>query len=106
MDRNRRGRHLQVCLRGRRARRPSTWVDVYPNPYLAFKDACGKGVRFSGHLPGTAVKIYTMSGDLVREIADGETWDATNGTGEEVGLRRLPVRGHRPRTARISREGW
>jgi ligand-binding sensor domain-containing protein len=62
----------------------STWINVYPNPYLAFEDACGKGIRFSGHQPGSVISIYTMSGQLVREIATDEAWDATNAAGEEV----------------------
>ncbi|MFZ1948190.1 MAG: two-component regulator propeller domain-containing protein, partial [bacterium] len=61
-----------------------TWVDVYPNPYLAFKDACGKGIQFSGLMPGSTVRIYTLAGDLVREIGADQAWDTRNAGGEEA----------------------
>jgi ligand-binding sensor domain-containing protein len=64
--------------------KPKSWVDAYPNPYLPFKDGCGKGIGFSGALPGTTIKIYTVSGDLVKEVDAGETWDASNRNGDQV----------------------
>lgn len=64
--------------------KPKSWVDAYPNPYLPFKDACGKGIGFSGALAGTTIKIYTVSGDLVNEIDAGDTWDASNHNGDQV----------------------
>lgn len=61
-----------------------SWVDAYPNPYLAFEDACGKGIGFSGAQPGTKIKIFTVAGDLVGEIDAGATWNGRNGNGDEV----------------------
>jgi len=60
------------------------WIDVFPNPYLAFEAACSKGIRFSGYRAGTAVRVYTASGQLVREIDAGQAWDARNQAGEEL----------------------
>jgi ligand-binding sensor domain-containing protein len=60
------------------------WVDVYPNPYLAFKDTCGRGIQFSGFKPGSTVRIYTLAGDLVREVRADRAWDARNAAGEEA----------------------
>jgi ligand-binding sensor domain-containing protein len=61
-----------------------TWVDAYPNPYLAFKDTCGKGIQFSGLVPGSTVRIYTLAGDFVREVRADGAWDTRNAAGEEA----------------------
>ena len=61
-----------------------TWIDVFPNPYIAFEDACGKGLQFSGFEPGSRIRIYTIAGDLVKEIDPAAGWDARNGSGEQV----------------------
>jgi hypothetical protein len=60
------------------------WVDVYPNPYRDWEDTGGKGIRFTGFLPGKNIRIYTVAGDFVTEIAADEAWMATNAAGKDV----------------------
>ncbi len=67
-----------------RERPKKQWVDVFPNPYYAWEDSEGKGIRFTGFLPGKKVRIYTVAGDLVAEISPDEPWPATNSSGRDV----------------------
>jgi hypothetical protein len=60
------------------------WVDVYPNPYYAWKDSDGEGIRFLGFRPGSMISIFTVSGDLVAEIDPRDPWHCKNTDGEEV----------------------
>ncbi|HVP57341.1 MAG TPA: two-component regulator propeller domain-containing protein [bacterium] len=64
--------------------KPKSWIDAYPNPYLAFEDACDKGVGFSGVQSGTTVSIYTVAGELVKEVDADKRWDGTNRNGDAV----------------------
>jgi hypothetical protein len=68
-------------------------VGVVPNPYRAGEvwDATGKNEIHFINLPQQAtIKIYTVSGDLVRElhhndaIRDFEIWDLNSGAGKTV----------------------
>ena len=60
------------------------WVDAYPNPYeedAPVYDADGNFVgrhvdkiRFRGFKPGSRIKIYTITGELVAEIDAASAW--------------------------------
>jgi hypothetical protein len=59
---------------------------AYPNPFLPFE---GQAFMSLDTIPaGTSVKIYTIHGELVRDLvasASGEAqWDGTNDAGEKV----------------------
>jgi len=60
------------------------WVDVYPNPYKAWEDTEGRGIRFKGFMPGKNIRIYTVAGDFVAEIPPDEPWMAANASGKDV----------------------
>lgn len=60
------------------------WINVFPNPCVVRQKAATDGVRFSGFKQGTTLRIYTVAGDLVREIDPENAWDTTNGAGELV----------------------
>jgi hypothetical protein len=51
---------------------------------VARQKAGGDGVRFSGFLQGTTLRIYTVAGDLVREVNPEDVWDTANAAGEQV----------------------
>jgi hypothetical protein len=68
-------------------------VSVVPNPYRANEvwETSGKSEVHFINLPTSAtIKIYTVSGDLVRElrhsdsVRDFETWDLNSGAGQAV----------------------
>lgn len=75
---------------------PKTNLDsvvVYPNPYKpnsgqAYGDSLlGKGIVFSGLTERANIKIYTVAGELVRELDTTGVlalWDAKNGSGASV----------------------
>ncbi|MEI7904014.1 MAG: S8 family serine peptidase [Candidatus Firestonebacteria bacterium] len=60
---------------------------VYPNP---FKPGSGSGgVTFGNLTPGVKIKIFTVSGESVRELEETDNdgvflWDARNSSGENV----------------------
>jgi hypothetical protein len=57
-------------------------VRVYPNPWRGARDA-GAPVRFHSLAPGSAVKIFTLSGEPVAEVpAEAAAWDLRDGTGD------------------------
>jgi len=64
-----------------------TCVIVYPNP---FSLSSGKPLNFWGSgVPNCEIKIYTLSGSLVKTIKETEgkdrtTWDGTNESGERI----------------------
>jgi ligand-binding sensor domain-containing protein len=60
------------------------WVDVFPNPYYAWEDRDGKGIRFLGFMPGSVISIFTVAGDLVAEIEPTKSWYGKNTDGKEV----------------------
>lgn len=60
------------------------WIEVFPNPYVARQRTKAEGIRFSGFRQGSPLRIYTVAGDLVREIDPENAWDTKNGAGEEV----------------------
>ena len=60
------------------------WVDVFPNPYYAWQDTDGEGIRFLGFKPGSMVSIFTVAGDLVAEMDPTGPWHCTNTDGEDV----------------------
>lgn len=60
------------------------WVDVFPNPYYAWEDDEGKGIRFTGYMPGKKIRIYTVAGDFVAEISPDKPWPATNASGKDL----------------------
>src|SRR4029077_9821652 len=61
---------------------------VFPNPWRSDKHT-GKSITFD-HLPlGSVVKIFTVSGHLVRELTPGTDptsvqWDVKNDSGDKV----------------------
>ncbi len=67
-----------------RERPKKQWVDVFPNPYYAWEDTDGDGIRFTGFMPGKKVRIYTVAGDFVAEVSPEEPWQAMNASGKEV----------------------
>jgi ligand-binding sensor domain-containing protein len=68
-----------------RVERPKKqWVEVFPNPYYAWKDTEGKGIRFAGFLPGQKIRIYTVAGDLVAQVDNDLPWFTKNMSGEDV----------------------
>ena len=59
---------------------------IYPNP---FRPALGHtAITFSQLPPNTRIRIYTVTGELVRDLSTDDTgiarWDATNGGGQNV----------------------
>jgi sugar lactone lactonase YvrE len=60
------------------------WVEADPYKYNAMEDHRKEGIRFSGFLPGSAVKVYTVSGDLVAELDPEKPWYGHNMAGEEL----------------------
>jgi len=64
-----------------------TCVIVFPNP---FSLSSGKPLNFWGSgVPNCEIKIYTLSGSLVKTIKETEgkdrtTWDGTNESGERI----------------------
>jgi hypothetical protein len=73
----------------------SSSFTVFPNPYCPgsggrYADtSLGKGIVFNGLSRQTRIRIYTISGDLVKDIdvTDGDgryLWDATNSSGASV----------------------
>ena len=61
-----------------------TWVDVYPNPYNEGTPAYADEVRFSGYLPGSRIRIYTVTGDLVAEIGANSAWTREKMAEQEI----------------------
>ncbi len=62
-----------------------TGHQVYPNPWRKDKHT-GQDITFSGLNADTTLKIFTVSGFLVREITGGTTmaWDLKNDRGDKV----------------------
>jgi hypothetical protein len=60
------------------------WVDVFPNPYYSWEDWEGEGIRFEGSLAGSKIRIFTVAGDLVAEVAGDDAWHLRNMDGREV----------------------
>jgi hypothetical protein len=61
-------------------------VKVYPNPWRSDKHA-GKSVTFANLPIGSTVKLFTVSGHLVKTVIpnlDTATWDLTNDSGDKV----------------------
>lgn len=59
---------------------------VYPNPYVPEK-AVDHVLKFDGVPADTTIRIYTISGELVREfnLVQGRVlWDGTNQDGSKV----------------------
>jgi ligand-binding sensor domain-containing protein len=52
------------------------WVDAYPNPFI---DTKHEEIKFTGFLPGSQIRIYTLAGELVAEIESDSAW-----TGEKM----------------------
>jgi hypothetical protein len=67
-----------------RDRPKKQWVEVFPSKYYAWEDEDGKGIRFTGFLPGSMIRIYTIAGDLVAEVDPERAWHATNMEGEDL----------------------
>ncbi len=69
---------------------PSSSLDgviVYPNPYKVTTDT--KGITFSGLTEQADIKIFTISGELVKEIKETNgdgiyLWPVTNNKGEHL----------------------
>jgi flagellar hook assembly protein FlgD len=67
------------------------WADagkiyVYPNPFKP-DTASGHVLKFDNCPEGTEIRIYTVTGELVRKYADvsgKQTWDAKNTQGSDV----------------------
>ncbi|MDD5258569.1 MAG: S8 family serine peptidase [bacterium] len=64
-------------------------VKVYPNPYKPNSGLGHTQITFTNIMNESIVKIYTLTGELVRTLRDdlarGElSWDATNETGQKV----------------------
>ena len=63
-------------------------VKYYPNPLQPSKGPNYAKMNFTNTPPGTCIKIYTMLGQLVRELeADARgtaVWDGKNNTGEKA----------------------
>ena len=63
---------------------------VYPNPYRpSLPQQLSQGIKFDQVPANTSIKIYTLAGDLVRELADSDAdgvvaWDGKNGNGQDV----------------------
>jgi sugar lactone lactonase YvrE len=68
-------------------------IKVYPNPYtpgsggMHDEAALGKGVVFAGLTANARVKIFTIAGELVRDLSETNgdgvlVWDAKNDRGE------------------------
>lgn len=62
-------------------------IRIYPNPW---RPSSGDKIWFSQLVPGSEVKIYTLTGELVRELKDAEntgriSWELKNSSGETVG---------------------
>ncbi len=66
---------------------PSELPVVYPNPFNPAK-AVGKVLKIDNLVPGSTVRIYTLSGEIVASIFAGNklkvTWDGKNRYGKEV----------------------
>lgn len=64
-------------------------IVAYPVPFQPALDASHRTITFANVPKGTVIKIFTVSGDLVRTLsADDDTgqtvWDVTNSRGEGV----------------------
>lgn len=64
-------------------------VAVYPNPYKPHSGLGHTKVFFINLLPSSSIKIYTLTGELVKTLEDerglGELdWDVTNESGEKI----------------------
>jgi len=67
-------------------------VRVYPNPWRSDKHAAHPSITFDNLTLNTTVKIFTVSGHLVKKLSpqssglspDVVTWDLTNDSGDKV----------------------
>jgi sugar lactone lactonase YvrE len=51
-----------------------SWVEVFPNPYSEGNPDYHSKIQFSGYLPGSKIRIYTIAGELVAEIDANSAW--------------------------------
>lgn len=61
-------------------------VTVYPNPWRSDRHG-SRGITFGNLSAGTTIKIFNLSGQLVRTLSatgESETWDRRSETGETV----------------------
>lgn len=77
--------HFSFYTLGVKLATSNTGVRIYPNPW---RPGCGD-IWFSQLVPGSEVKIYTLTGELVRELEDMNnlgriSWDTLNSRGEKV----------------------
>ncbi len=64
-------------------------LKIYPNPYKPNSGLGHQGIVFSGLTGRSKIKIYTFTGELVRELDKDDQsgtydWDVCNGAGEKL----------------------